>query len=210
METYRLSHFPAPISTLHIALFENVRNAPEIRRRLVTAATTEGAEGDRLRAEVDFGFVEADLLVSKQHLLTAIQTTLLCTLPAVRTSPTEPTWSTLKTRSHNVHSELLLFLSPNNNISDSIRRHGLSDATTRLAVVRIGDGAESEAAVFEAMRAVVQGELVGLDRLDDGPKDWARVDKIYKLGEMNSLKVADVAAAKRAAVINTVAIKSVV
>lgn len=62
METYTLSHFPPNLRTLHVAYFENVTNAPDIRKRLVAAATTPGAEGDAARAAVDFGFIEAGLV----------------------------------------------------------------------------------------------------------------------------------------------------
>jgi EKC/KEOPS complex subunit CGI121/TPRKB len=111
--------------------------------------------------------------VSRKHLLTAIQTTLLNAL-----TPTG-----LQTRSHNVHSELLLSLSPNNNITDSIRRHGLSDKTTGLLVVRIepesGDEKSSQEAAWGRIEEVVKGRLVSLDVLDDGSLvDWAKTDKV--------------------------------
>jgi hypothetical protein len=62
METYTLYHFPPSVNTVHIALFEDVSNAPAIRKRLIQAATTEGEEGDRLKAEVDFGFLEGRMV----------------------------------------------------------------------------------------------------------------------------------------------------
>jgi EKC/KEOPS complex subunit CGI121/TPRKB len=62
METYTLSQFPPNVGTVHVAYFENVTNAPEIRRRLVKAATTAGPEGAAARAAVDFGFVDAALV----------------------------------------------------------------------------------------------------------------------------------------------------
>ncbi|TXT07514.1 hypothetical protein VHUM_03234 [Vanrija humicola] len=209
METYTLAHFPPNVRTLHVAYFENVANAPEIRRRLVQAATAPGAEGDAARAAVDFAFIEAGLLVSKEHLLTGATVALLTSLPATpRASlpaPPEP-----KTRSHNLHSEVLMALSPNNNITDAIRRHGVGDATTRLAVVKFAPEGSDQKAVYDAIAAVVDGELKPLSTLDDESKiDWARVDKVYKLGEMNQLKVDNVPQRKVAAVVNTVAIKHV-
>lgn len=62
MESYVLPHLPPNVRNVHIAYFENVANAPEIRARLVAAATAPGAEGDAARASVDFGFVEASLV----------------------------------------------------------------------------------------------------------------------------------------------------
>ncbi|OCF40044.1 protein CGI121 [Kwoniella heveanensis CBS 569] len=313
MESYDLASsfaFPAPYSHIHIALFKNVSNAPQIRKRLVEASVTKGPEGDQLRREVDYGFVEAGVLVSKEHLLTAILTTLLYAFPSpsstssssssagliapaldslsitstqgslpvsleseskstsrqpsasqtptsISTFSSTPSSSTAtatgistptvkpKTRTHNLHSELLLSLSPNNNITDSIRRHGISDTTRLLAVVRISGPEESAEDVYKGIKGVVEGELVSWDLFDrasssvgvdaksgangngngDGDEktgvqgvetDWARVDKIYKLSELNALKSsrsaseADVRAKKIAAVVSAVAIKNVI
>ena len=62
METYRLPNFPPTFSTIHIALFRNVRNAPDIRKKLIVASTMEGEGGDKARREVDFGFIEGRLV----------------------------------------------------------------------------------------------------------------------------------------------------
>ncbi|KAL1411794.1 hypothetical protein Q8F55_002761 [Vanrija albida] len=209
METYTLPHLPPNLRVLHVAYFENVTNAPDIRRRLVAAATAPGAEGEAARTAVDFAFIEAGLLVSKEHLLTGALAALLTSLPqqarAELPAPPEP-----KTRSHNLHSEVLMALSPNNNITDAIRRHGVGDGTTRLAVVKFAAEGSSQAEVYGAIADVVKGELTPLDALDDAARiDWARVDKVYKLGEMNQLKVDDIPRRKVAAVVNTVAVKHV-
>lgn len=110
--------------------------------------------------------------------MTAAQTTILDSL-----TPS----GEIKTRSHNLHSEILLALSPNNNITDSIRRHGLSDASKELVVVRIEPGRpEAERAgrqeeVWTAIEGVVQGELVATAELDRGDRvDWSRVDKVCR------------------------------
>lgn len=62
METYALPHLPLAYSTIHIALFHNVTNAYSIRNRLVEASTASGPEGDRLRAEVDYCFLDASVV----------------------------------------------------------------------------------------------------------------------------------------------------
>ncbi|WVQ93469.1 hypothetical protein IAU59_000543 [Kwoniella sp. CBS 9459] len=296
MESYDLSTsfpFPTPYSQVHVALFRDVRNSPQIRKRLVEASVATGPEGDQLRREVDYGFVEASVLVSKEQLITAILTTLLYAFPSKpsssssssapaaelvppameslsitstqgsapiqpqsqqpesqsqsqysqasshststpqsstpssssSSSSSSPTKS--RTRTHNLHSELLLSLSPNNNITDSIRRHGLSDNTRLLAVVRIGGPEESAEEVYKGIESVVDGELVSWDVFDRGAldgsggeagvqNDWARIDKIYKLSELNALKSsrsasdADIRHRKIAAVVSAVAIKNVI
>lgn len=47
---------------VHVALIHNLTNAPEIRKKLIAAATMQGPEGDKARQEVDFGFIEASLV----------------------------------------------------------------------------------------------------------------------------------------------------
>jgi EKC/KEOPS complex subunit CGI121/TPRKB len=215
METYNLDHFPPNISTVHIASFKHVANAREIRQRLIKASSMEGTEGDAERAKVDFAFLEGKVvspqkqsyftsrnrrlipqLVSKSHLLTAVQTTLLNALSHLPAYPdsADATQSTSvptpHTKSHNLHSEILLTLSPNNNITDSIRRHGITDETTHLVLVRFGarqgaggegEGQEETDAqeMWRQMNEVVKGELESLDELDKGESvDWSRVDKV--------------------------------
>ncbi|WVQ65024.1 uncharacterized protein L199_003194 [Kwoniella botswanensis] len=223
METYTLPSFPSEYSTIHLCYFQNVRNSPEIKKRLVVAATTKGEEGEKLRSEVDFGFLEGDVLVSKDHLLTSILTTLLYSFPSTSNSNSEipsieplsisSTATKPKTRTHNLHSEILLTLSPNNNITDSIRRHGISDTTSNLVVVKFTNSSQSQESVHEGIKRVVDGELIGLDGIERNT-DWTRVDKIYKLSELNALKSShtpeDILNKKKSAVISAVGIKNVI
>ena len=132
-------------------------------------------------------------------------------------------------------------LSPTNNISEAVRRHGLGEGSDVVAVVRIGGEQRQQEAVYDGMQRVVDGTLVVLDALEAGV-DWVRVDKvclslspslpplaaprssnphgdadrgcgakIYKLGELDRLPLApgEIRQRKIAAVINTVAVKSV-
>ncbi|ORX35219.1 kinase binding protein CGI-121-domain-containing protein [Kockovaella imperatae] len=234
METYRLSNFPPGYSTVHIALFRNVVNAPDIRKKLILASTMGGDDGERARQAVDFGFIEARLLVSRMHLLIGIMTTLQTCLqpsnPSISSSKdtTTPTPESTNatpvpnenarlstrpiTRTHNLHSEILLTLSSNNNISESLRRHGMSDTTDELVVVRIADADSSEEAVWKEMELLVDGQLVNLGELDsDELVDWPRVSKIFKLSELDRLPLTplEIRDTKIATVINTVAIKHV-
>ena len=62
MDTYTLDHFPPAVQTVHVAVFHNVRNAPEIRKRLIAAATAQGPEGDAARDQLDFGFIEGNMV----------------------------------------------------------------------------------------------------------------------------------------------------
>lgn len=67
MESYIIPDFPPYATRIHIALFRNISNAPEIRKRLISASTMEGVEGDQARDAVDFGFVDASLVCVTFH-----------------------------------------------------------------------------------------------------------------------------------------------
>ena len=62
METCFYPHFPSEVSTVHLALYCSVSNAAELRKRLVTAATLPGEDGDREREAVNYAFVDAKLV----------------------------------------------------------------------------------------------------------------------------------------------------
>lgn len=86
--------------------------------------------------------------------------------------------STPQTRTHNLHSEILLGLSINTNITDAIRRHGISDDSRTVIVVRIG-GTQSAEEVWTGMMGLVKGDVGSLGELDEGISvDWSRVDKV--------------------------------
>lgn len=118
----------------------------------------------------------------------------------------------MKTKTHNIHSEILLALNTNNNISDALRAYSVSDKTRRLLVVRIGSesGSPSEKELYDHIASIVQGQLTSLDSLE-GHTDWRRVDKLYKLAELNAaikgLGEEEKLQRKRAAVVGTVAVK---
>jgi EKC/KEOPS complex subunit CGI121/TPRKB len=102
-------------------------------------------------------------------LISALYSTIITT----STDSNEP-----KTRTHNLHSEILLGLSLGTNITDSIRRHGIANDSTRVLVVRIG-GQQSAEEVWEGMKGLVEGQVASLGELDEGTGvDWARVDKV--------------------------------
>jgi EKC/KEOPS complex subunit CGI121/TPRKB len=84
-----------------------------------------------------------------------------------------------KTRSHNLHSEILLTLHTNNIISEAIKKFGISDSTRTLCVVRFGSSQQAD--VWRDMEKVVQGQLVPLSKLDsDEYADWKSLDKVRR------------------------------
>ncbi|KAI4522406.1 CGI-121-domain-containing protein [Schizophyllum commune Loenen D] len=167
MESFTLSHVPHDLSVCYTALYTNVTNSAEIRKRIVAAATAEDEAGDREREAVDFAFIDARLVTSRLHLRTAIhQAVLAAARGALRTKT--------------VHSEILFMLNPTNNISEAIRRYGVSDGSTSLLVVRICAPGVGEETVRAAADAVVKGERRPVDELTS-VVDWAAVKKYHKL-----------------------------
>lgn len=76
MESFVYPQFGPNSSTVHIALYNAVKNAGELRNRIIRASTLEGPEGDAEREAVNFAFVEARL-VSVECLLMTLTIELL-------------------------------------------------------------------------------------------------------------------------------------
>jgi len=81
-------------------------------------------------------------------------------------------------RTKTVHSEVIWALNPSNNITEALRRYGVSDGSTALFVVRIDPIQPSQ--VKSKMSAVVDGTQVPLSELAD-LTDWVAVKKYNKL-----------------------------
>lgn len=58
----RYDHLPEHLSTVHIALITDVKNAADLRARLIRAAALEGEVGDQEREAVNFAFIDARLV----------------------------------------------------------------------------------------------------------------------------------------------------
>ena len=59
MEVYDYPHFRLQAA---IRLFTDVKNGPEIRRKIIEAAACLGEEGGALRDAVNFAFIDARLV----------------------------------------------------------------------------------------------------------------------------------------------------
>ncbi|GAA6046460.1 hypothetical protein JCM3770_004933 [Rhodotorula araucariae] len=183
MESYPLPYHGA---TVHLALFSPIQNAAELRKRLVTTSTLAADEaGDNERRAVDFAFVDAKMITSRLHVLTAVQQALLARSDG-----------SLKTKT--LHSEVLWMLEPGTNITDSLKHFGLSPTTSSLLLVHIAPAPETPAEeqapgeeILRRMEAVVQGPMVPLDALGQisgGGFDEKAVRKVYKLNQDTALK----------------------
>lgn len=198
MQTFRYDHFPLDVSCVHVGLFTNVTNAAQLRARLIQASLIQGEAGDVEREAVNFAFVEARLISSILHLQTAVVHAILAQAQG-----------SLRTKT--VHSEILWALSPNNNITEAIRRFGISDETTALLAIRISSPDLTD--VEGRMRAVVSGDLSNLNELRQ-VTDWTNIRKYYKLNQDPALKTPGLEEARQHViadeiVVSTVAMKSV-
>jgi EKC/KEOPS complex subunit CGI121/TPRKB len=200
-----------------------VENASSLRQRIIKAATMQGRKGEIEREAVNFAFIDARLvgihssihcvpfieeslafsyvshcdyplgfvqITSPKHLLTAVHQAIL----ADSTNP-----SGLRTKS--VHSEVLFYLNPTNNVSfkpyhhllsptppppqitEAFRNYGLSDTSTSLVVVRIGSPNTPDNAIQEMMKDVVIGDIVEPFEDELGRiTDWSLVKRVGVLG----------------------------
>ncbi|KAF9531009.1 kinase binding protein CGI-121-domain-containing protein [Crepidotus variabilis] len=195
MESIQYPQFDLKRSKVHIALFKNVSNSGQVKSRIVAAATAEGDYGLQERAAVNFAFVEARLITSRQHIETAIYQAILAEEAGTMLTKT-------------VHSEILYFLNPTHNISEAIKRYGISTDTQDLILVRIDEPNVKEEAVEIAMKSVIQGNIEAFSALDD-VTDWMTVKKYHKLSNEVAIAATRGNPAKEKSTIDTIVTSSV-
>ena len=157
-----------------MAQFEGVRNGGELRDALIRASK---ADDDAERRRVDFAFVDARLVQSRQQLMTAIVQAIV---GAMRRDPKRPDAEVgLKTPS--IHSDLLWTLHSNNNIAEALRRFGVSSTTSTLILVRVAPPLDAGELV-QHMSQLVDGTLQthGLS-LPSPALAWNELGQTYKI-----------------------------
>ncbi|KIJ19744.1 hypothetical protein PAXINDRAFT_125890, partial [Paxillus involutus ATCC 200175] len=188
LETYRFPQFK--LSVVYAAKFKGVTNAATVRSRIVNASLM-GGEIDR--EAINFAFINAKLITSPLHLQTAIYQALLSESQGL-----------LRTKT--IHSEIIWALNPTNNITEAIRRYGVSDTSTDLIVVRVATSDIPD--VSQKMRDVVEGELDALANVSQ-LTDWSSVKKHYKLNAEVAVKDAVGDATKERTVVDSIVVSSV-
>ncbi|KAF2002169.1 hypothetical protein P154DRAFT_618900 [Amniculicola lignicola CBS 123094] len=112
VRTFHLPHYEA--YPVHICLFSDVTNAAFLRRQLLEA-----------NPEFDYAFLDASMILTPTHLLTATFLALHSTL-------------THRAKTRTPHSELVFRLHPNNNIGEAYRKFGIHDTSTHVIAVKLG------------------------------------------------------------------------
>ncbi|KAH9487233.1 EKC/KEOPS complex subunit [Psilocybe cubensis] len=174
METLQFPHFQSRSSRVHFALFRNVSNSSAIKSRIIEASTIEGDPGEIAREAVNFAFISARLITSRLHLETAIHQAILA-----------DSQNGLRTKT--VHSEILYIMNPTHNITEAIRRFGVSNEDSDLILVRVDSPDLNSSDVEKKMREVVSGDLVAFSELEK-VTDWASVKKYFKLNSDVAVK----------------------
>ncbi|CRG90195.1 Protein cgi121 [Talaromyces islandicus] len=158
LETVHLSHLPQN-TPVHIALYKDIKNASSLREQLLSG-----------NVDFQYAFIDASVILSRQHIFAAV-------FRAVHDYLND------RLRSHNVHSEIVFSLNPTNNITESFRRFGITDATKDLLVVKVSITPEiTHASVAEHLEQCVEGTPVPFnDETLCSISDLAKIRKAYKI-----------------------------
>ncbi|ROT39655.1 CGI121 protein [Sodiomyces alkalinus F11] len=163
LETVPLELIP-PTHSVHVGFYRNVRNSAKLQSHLLARNT-----------DFEYAFVDASVVSSRVHLLSAAFRALTAQLSGTLRTP-------------NVHSELVTSLSPSHNIADAYRRFGIGPDTKDLLVVKITF--PTDAVPTPPSREQIQKHLdenvegTPTDFSDEAiaeVTDWGKVKKYYKL-----------------------------
>ncbi|PLW33815.1 hypothetical protein PCANC_21907 [Puccinia coronata f. sp. avenae] len=176
METFDLQFFATRVN---VWLFDQVKNAGELRKALIHASqTNDRAEQCRL----DWAFIDASMITSPQHLITAVSQALVT-----------HSHGNLKTKT--LHSEILWTLSPGSNIMDAIKKFGLGPSTSALLLVKLqpmqASDLTSQEELDKAAQTLVDGRLIELNQLGKSMINWKELRRLYKLNEDPAIKELD-------------------
>ena len=209
MNTTAFSHFTPNHSQAYIALFRNVSNASDIKKRIISAATAEGDAGEKEREAVNFAFIDARLVRTSYSRSRARGWNAICQITSKMNLDTAIYQAILAgesqggLRTKTVHSEILFYLNPTNNvrmfscqcvfstftilqITEAIRRYGVSASLTDLLVVRIDSPKLTQDSAQDKMCKAVKGDLVPLSELNH-VTDWTIIKKVRYL--LSSLSI---------------------
>jgi len=162
-EEYNFEIFPN--KNLKVALFENVANCAELKQRFLGPT-----------AEVEMAAMDAENILSLYHLLISANL-------ALHRSSVD------KMITRNIYTEIIYNLSPSTNVSDSLKKIGAQDCTTKLLCAAFNPDDEK----FQALLEQVQGSLrPAADLITINDVKAEKFKKIYKISpqelELSSLE----------------------
>ncbi|KAH6633833.1 kinase binding protein CGI-121-domain-containing protein [Chaetomium sp. MPI-SDFR-AT-0129] len=182
LEKLHLEHIPLEYQ-VYLGLFRNVANADFLHKQLLSR-----------NSEFEYAFIDASTIISRIHLLSAVYSAINSLLNGSLRTP-------------NVHSEIVMSLNTNNNISDAYRRWGITPGKTRdLVVVKVilppnstanqnlsQTQTPDEQTIYGHLEQHVQGTPTPVtDEELAQTTDWAKVRKYYRLNGIQSLdKISD-------------------
>ncbi|KAI8345339.1 kinase binding protein CGI-121-domain-containing protein, partial [Blakeslea trispora] len=135
------------------ALFENVKNAADLKQRISNQDMTLAC-----------ALINANLVIDRFVVL----------LTANRALADDSTGS-LKT--HSLHSEILFNFGATNNIGKTYTTFGIDDTTTQLVAIKIGDASSTKEAE-DFLRENIQGDIVAFEKLES-IRDLEAITKAY-------------------------------
>lgn len=158
LKTLKIAHLPDDL-LVHIALYENVKNAAFLQQQLLDGNTA-----------FEYAFLDASVILSSNHLLAAV-------------FRAANNWTSNRLKSNNVHAEIVFCFSMNNNIAESFRRFGISSTTTTLYVIKLSANPSMNAATIEQhLSESITGNPISFEESESVKfTDIAKVRKIYKL-----------------------------
>ncbi|KAF2737708.1 CGI-121-domain-containing protein [Polyplosphaeria fusca] len=175
VRTIVLPHYPS--YPIHVCMFKDVSNAAFLRSQLLEA-----------NPDFDYAFLDAAMILSPQHLLSAAFLALHCTQVA-------------RAKTRTAHSELVFRLHPNNNIGESYRKFGISDKTSALIAVKLALKPETTAQVVaEHLGEHVKGESADPGEALEHVGMWCDVGKVRKMYKLEG--VGEPKKGKRGAIVN--------
>ncbi|XP_041349721.1 EKC/KEOPS complex subunit TPRKB-like [Gigantopelta aegis] len=150
---WKVNNVVYPDSLITLALFRDVANVKELRRRVMAG-------------EIEVALIKTSMIVDPFQVIAA-------TNKAVHFQKCG------KMITKNVHSEILFCLSPSKSITESFRMFGAGDKDTSVLIIIVDD---HDSKVVNKILDVVQGELINVNQVAE-TTDMKAVKKIYKLSD---------------------------